>query len=77
MIPALGRQRQEDLCEFEASLAYRISCRTARATQRNPVWGRGTFLGKTECSAVLQEAAQVDGSSSWGLSQVFLLTVYN
>ena len=33
MIPALGRQRQAD---FEASLVYRVSSRTARATQRNP-----------------------------------------
>ena len=37
LIPALGRQRQVDLCEFEASLVYRVSSRTARATQRNPV----------------------------------------
>jgi hypothetical protein len=26
-----------DQCEFEASLVYRVSSRTARATQRNPV----------------------------------------
>ncbi|EGW07661.1 hypothetical protein I79_013644 [Cricetulus griseus] len=32
-----GRQRQEDLCEFKASLVYRASSRTARATQRNSV----------------------------------------
>jgi hypothetical protein len=25
------------LCKFEASLIYRVSSRTARATQRNPV----------------------------------------
>ena len=37
LIPAPGRQRQADLCEFEASLAYRVSFRTARATQGNPV----------------------------------------
>jgi hypothetical protein len=30
LIPALGRQRQ-------VSLVYRVSSRTARATQRNPV----------------------------------------
>ena len=30
-------QRQVDLCEFEASLAYGASSRTARATQRNPI----------------------------------------
>jgi hypothetical protein len=31
------RQRQVDLCEFKASVVYRVSSRTARATQRNPV----------------------------------------
>jgi hypothetical protein len=30
----LRRQRQADLCEFEASLVYRASSRTARATHR-------------------------------------------
>jgi hypothetical protein len=34
---ALGRQRQAYPCEFEASLVYRLSSRTARAIQRNPV----------------------------------------
>jgi hypothetical protein len=34
--PALGRQRQV-FSEFEASLVYRVSSRTARATQKNPV----------------------------------------
>ena len=37
LIPALGRQRQVDLCEFKASLVYRVVSRTARAKQRNPV----------------------------------------
>jgi hypothetical protein len=32
LIPALGRQRQ-----FEASLVYKVSSRTARVIQRNPV----------------------------------------
>jgi hypothetical protein len=26
------------ISEFEASLVYKVSSRTARATQRNPVW---------------------------------------
>jgi hypothetical protein len=30
-------QSQVDFCELEASLIYRVSSRTARATQRNPV----------------------------------------
>ena len=37
LIPALGRQRQADLCEFKDSLVYRVSSRTAKDTQRNPV----------------------------------------
>jgi hypothetical protein len=36
LFTAPKRQRQAD-CEFEASLDYRVSFRTARATQRNPV----------------------------------------
>ena len=37
MIPALGRQRQEDLCEFKASLVYRVYSTTARTIERDPV----------------------------------------
>ena len=38
LIPALARQRQADLCRFEASLVYRVSSRTGfNATRRNPV----------------------------------------
>ena len=37
LIPKLKRQRQVDLCEFEASLVYKSSSRTARATQGNSV----------------------------------------
>jgi hypothetical protein len=36
LIPALKRQRQADLYEIKASLAYRVSSRTAKSTQRNP-----------------------------------------
>jgi hypothetical protein len=36
--PALGRQRQRQRqADFEASLVYKVSSRTARAIQRNPV----------------------------------------
>lgn len=33
----LGSQRQEDPCEFEASLVYRASSRAVGTVQRNPV----------------------------------------
>jgi hypothetical protein len=31
-----GRGRSRQISEFKASLVYRVSSRTARATQRNP-----------------------------------------
>jgi hypothetical protein len=34
LILGLRRQREMDLCEFEASLIYRTSLSTVRATQR-------------------------------------------
>ena len=37
LIPVLWRQRQVDPCEFKASLVYRVSPRTSKATQTNPV----------------------------------------
>jgi hypothetical protein len=37
LILALRRQRQADLCEFKATMVYRTSSGTARATQRYPV----------------------------------------
>ena len=38
LIPALGRQRQADLCEFETTLVYRASTKTgSKAIQINPV----------------------------------------
>ena len=37
LIPVLGRQRQEKLCEFKANMVYRVRSRTAMATQKNPV----------------------------------------
>jgi hypothetical protein len=33
LIPAFGRQRQLDLCEFQASLVYIVGSRPDRATQ--------------------------------------------
>ena len=36
-LPTLGRQKQAELCEFEASMDYRVSSRTAKVLLRNPV----------------------------------------
>jgi hypothetical protein len=41
-----GRGRQ--ISEFEASLVYRVSSRTARATQRNPFWKNKKQKQKTK-----------------------------
>lgn len=40
---------QEDLCEFEASLVYRLSSRSVRAIQKNPVSENGV-AGKMPAS---------------------------
>jgi hypothetical protein len=39
-IPALGRQRQANLCEIKASLVYRVSSRPDRTTQLQPDFKR-------------------------------------
>jgi hypothetical protein len=36
-IPALERQKQVGLWEFETSLIYKACSKTARATQKNPI----------------------------------------
>jgi hypothetical protein len=36
LIPALKRQRQVDLCEFQASLVYRSRSKSVEVSQRNP-----------------------------------------
>lgn len=36
MILVLGKQRREDLFEFEASLGYRVGSTAARATAEKP-----------------------------------------
>jgi hypothetical protein len=45
LILALQRQKQMGLCESEVSLAYKVSSRTAKATERNPILGGGEKVG--------------------------------
>jgi hypothetical protein len=42
LIPVPGRQRQENLCEFKASLVYVANSRTMRVTVRGSVSNKGT-----------------------------------
>jgi hypothetical protein len=42
LIPALGKQRQADLCKFETSLIYRESSRIVKATLKDPVSNKQT-----------------------------------
>jgi hypothetical protein len=48
LIPVLWRrrQRQEELSEFKASLVYRVSSRTAKATRRNSILKKQTQANK-------------------------------
>jgi hypothetical protein len=48
LIPTLGRQRGRWISEFEARLVYKVSSRTARDTQRNPVSKNKKTKGKTK-----------------------------
>jgi hypothetical protein len=43
-----GRSKQ--ISEFEASLVYKVSSRTVKATQRNPVSKNKNKTNKTKCS---------------------------
>jgi hypothetical protein len=46
------------ISEFEASLVYKVSSRTARAIQRNPVWEKKKKTGFLHVSlAVLKDQA--------------------
>jgi hypothetical protein len=38
-----------DLCEFEDSLVYRVSSKTDRATQRNPVYEKKIYVCVCVC----------------------------
>ena len=47
LIPILGRQRQVDLCEFRASLVYKVSFRTARLLHRETLSQKNKQTNKT------------------------------
>jgi len=78
--PKLGYRSQHwgaeagDLCEFKARLVYRVSSRTARATQRNPAFKRvGGVMGRKRpwepsiraCSGVGRQRQALQPLYSW------------
>jgi hypothetical protein len=56
LIPALGRGRR--ISEFEASLVYKVSSRTAMTIQRNPVSKKKTTPPKKNTQPTKQKPQQ-------------------
>jgi len=65
-IPAFRRQRQADLCEFKANLLYRLSSRTAKATQKK------TYLEKNQ-----KERRDVEATSTVTVCTPSALALYH
>ena len=53
--PSTGRQRQVGLFEFKANMVYRISPKTAKATQRNPVSKTKTKQTKQKQQKIIKQ----------------------
>jgi hypothetical protein len=60
-----GRGRQ--ISEFEASLVSKVSSRTARATQRNPVSKKQANKTKQNKKQTKKKKPRIDREHSWGL----------
>jgi hypothetical protein len=73
-----GRGRQ--ISEFEASLVYKVSSRTARATQRNPVSKnktKQTNKQKTKTKQKKEKKKKKETSQTWiNASPMFKLSSY-
>ena len=66
--PALRRQRQEDLCEFEDSLVYRVSSRVgSKAIRRNAVSKNQKKERKKEMLCVCPKRPEGTGCPGAGL----------
>jgi hypothetical protein len=64
-----GRGRGRQISEFEASLVYRVSSRTARATQRNPVSKKQT---NNQTNKQTNKQKRADTCAEKGCGQPFL-----
>ena len=65
LISALRRQKQLDLCEFEASLVHRASSRPARATQKNPVNNSSCTALRISLVPSIVETSVMDNSKDY------------
>ena len=72
MLPVLGRQRQADLCEFKASLVFRVSSRTTGQRNRvskQPRCGAGEVAQQLNIVALPEDLGSVP-APTLGISQV-------
>jgi hypothetical protein len=60
--------RGRQISEFEASLVYKVSSRTARAIQRNPV-SKKTKQNKTKHN-ITKDCARYDGAYNFSTPEV-------
>ena len=70
LISELGRQKQVDPCKFEATLIYRASSRTARATQRNLVWKTKTKTKQKYPKTTTEKPSQASQANQWASGSV-------
>ena len=76
LIPEIRRQRQIDLCEFEASLVYKSTPRIARTvTQRNPVSEKQTTK-KVKQNPVFSVSVALQVTGHWP-SVFFFLSLFS
>ena len=64
LIATLGRQRQEDLCELEASLIYRASSRIGSKDTEKPCLKKPNIYSGPELEMDQQLAAKPDAVTS-------------
>jgi hypothetical protein len=69
LIPALGRQRQMELCELEDSLVSTNTSRTDKATHRETVSWKKKL---SECSVIqVSETSKINFLMNFGLSFLY------
>ena len=67
----LGKQRQIDLCEFKDSLVYKVSSRTTKDTQRNPVSKKQKLKNKNKRNRVRKMSHKDGKYTAYGYCMLF------